>query len=72
MYSKYRNISLLSPSNDLYKLFQDARDAARHSITCGGLNLHAIMPTEALEMDKGHHYKVTACAWDEKKQYKPP
>ena len=75
MYSKYRNnnyISILSPSNDLYKLFQDARDAARHSINCGGLNLHAIMPTEALEMDKGRHYNVKACAWDEKKQYKPP
>ena len=45
MYSKYRNVSLLSPSNDLYKLFQDASDAAIHSINHRGLKLHAMMPS---------------------------
>ena len=45
MYSKYRNVNLLSPSNDLYKLFQDASDVAIHSINRQGLNLHAMMPS---------------------------
>ena len=45
MYSKHRNVSLLLPSNDLYKLFQDACDAARHGISRRGLNLHAMIPS---------------------------
>ena len=53
MYSKYRNVSLLSPSNDFYKLFQDACDAARHSINRRELNLHAIMPSTRKEQRVG-------------------
>ena len=45
MYSKYRNVNLLSSSNDLYNLFQDASDAAIHSINRRGLNFHAMMPS---------------------------